>query len=103
MIDGKAEIVPKVGGKFSIWDDYLIGKTVELDTDKRKIVQEWRDDSTDWPKDYYSKITLEFHPYNDNHTKLIFAHTGIPEKHAKSIEDGWNDYYWKPIKKYFDK
>ena len=103
IIDGNAIIDPKVGGKFDLWDGYLIGKTVELDPTKLKIVQEWRDDSTDWPEDYFSKITLEFLPHNNDHTKLVFTHTGIPEKHAKSIEDGWEDYYWKPMKKYLSK
>ncbi len=103
MINGKAVIDPKVGGKFDIWDGYAIGKTLVLDSKRLKIVQEWREDSTDWLEDYYSKITLEFTPYKDDQTKLIFTQIGIPEKHARSIENGWKDYYWKPMKEYFSK
>ncbi len=34
----KAKIDPKVGGKFSAWDGYILGKTLELEPFKR-IVQ----------------------------------------------------------------
>ena len=103
MINAKAEIDPKVGGKFDIWDGYAVGKTVGLDPEKLRIVQEWRDDSTDWPDGYYSRITLVFKPHNNDQAKLLFTHTGIPAEHAKSIEQGWIDYYWKPMKGYFKK
>ena len=103
IINGNAVIDPKVGGAFSIWDDYLIGKTLEMDPDALTIVQEWRDDSTNWPKDYYSKITLQFLPFKDKQTKLIFTQSGILEQYAKDIEKGWKDYYWKPMKQYFSK
>lgn len=101
MIGAKAIIAPTIGGTFDIWDDYLIGKTIEIDKEKRKIVQKWRDNSTDWPKDYYSTITIEFLPHQDKQTKLVFQQTGIPEKHLDSIAKGWEDYYWKPMKNYF--
>lgn len=101
IIDGNAKIDPKVGGKFDLWDGYIIGKTTELDFENFKIVQEWRDDSSDWPEGYYSKVILEFIPHGDNQTHLVFSHTGIPEKNCKSIEQGWEDYYWVPMQKYF--
>ena len=44
----KAKIDPKVGGKFSAWDGYILGKTLELEPFKR-IVQSWR--TTEFPKD----------------------------------------------------
>jgi activator of HSP90 ATPase len=103
IVNGKAVIDPTVGGKFSIWDGYLIGKIIELHPDIYKIVQEWRDDSTKWPEDYYSKITLEFSPHQHKQTKLVFTQTGIPEEYAKDIEKGWEDYYWKPMKDYFSR
>jgi activator of HSP90 ATPase len=102
MINAKAKIDPKIGGAFDIWDGYLIGKTTELHPTTFKIIQDWRDDSTDWPKDYYSKITLQFVP-SKNQTKLRFWQSGIPEQHAQSIADGWKEYYWEPMQKYFKK
>lgn len=101
IIGAHAKIDPKVGGNFSLWDDEMAGKTIELDEKKLKIVQDWRDNGSDWPKDYYSKITLEFTPTEHNQTKLIFTQTGVPEEHVKDIEEGWENFYWKPMKKYF--
>lgn len=103
MIDAPAKIDPKVGGAFSFWDDYLTGMTLEVDPVKQKIVQTWRDNSTDWPEGHYSKITLQFvaDKANPSHTRLRFWHSGIPAKHARSIEQGWKEFYWEPIRKYF--
>jgi activator of HSP90 ATPase len=103
MIGADAVIDPKVGGSFSIWDDYLVGKTLELHPDKLKIVQSWRDNSSGWPEGYFSKITLLFENYKDGQTKLHFTHTGIPEEFAASIEQGWTEYYWDKMKQYFAK
>ena len=103
IIDAATEIDPKVGGAFSIWDGYLTGTTMEIDPSKRRIVQTWRDNSTDWPENFYSKITLEFvaDRANPKHTRLKYWHSGVPEKHAESIAEGWKDFYWEPIQKYF--
>ena len=100
MINAKAVIEPKIGGKFSIWDDYITGKTVEIDKKALKIVQEWRDNDSDWPDGHFSTVSLVFEK-DTSGSHIVFMHEGIPEKHIKSIKDGWNDYYWKPMKAYF--
>lgn len=100
MIGGSAEIDPKVEGLFEIWDGAVKGKTLELDPKKHRIVQEWRYEYDDWPENEPSKIIVEFVPYK-NGTKLRFWHSGIPEKYADDIAQGWRDYYWKPMQKYF--
>lgn len=104
MIGGSAKIDARVGGKFSIWDDYATGVNLEIDPSKLRIVQSWRDNSTDWPKDHFSKITLEFTAEGADPagTRLRFWHSGIPEKHAASIAQGWKDYYWEPMQRYFE-
>ena len=101
IIGAHAKIDPKIGGKFDLWNGEMTGKTVTLDNKNLRIVQEWRDNGSDWPKDYYSIITLTFLPSESKKTKLIFTQTGIPEEHAKDIENGWKDFYWKPMKEYF--
>lgn len=100
MIKGNAKIDPKVGGKFDIWDGSVVGKTLELEPKKHRIVQEWRYDYDDWPNDAPSKITIEFVPHK-NGCKLRFWQSKIPEKYAKDIAQGWKDYYWKPMQEYF--
>jgi activator of HSP90 ATPase len=93
-----AKIVPRVGGRFTAWDGYILGKTLEL-TPYRRIVQAWR--TTDFPNasgDSLVEITLE---KVDGGTKLMIKHTGIPEGQGEEYKDGWRLFYFKPMKAYF--
>lgn len=101
MIDGKAKIDAKEDGEFSIWDGSITGKTLKLDSKKHRIVQLWRYEYDDWPKDYFSKVGIEFVPYKNGQCKVRFWHTGIPSKYADEISQGWKEYYWEPMEKYF--
>ncbi|MDO8451288.1 MAG: SRPBCC family protein [bacterium] len=92
-----AAIARKVGGKFSVWDGYASGVTKELTKDK-KIVQTWR--ASDWPSAHHSTIVFEFYPVKRG-TKLVFKQEGIPEDQIESISQGWYEFYWDPMKKYF--
>lgn len=103
MIQGNAKIEAKVGGTFSIWDGSITGKTLELDPKNFRIVQSWRYDYEDWPKDHFSKITIKFTSYKSGLCKILFSHNGIPEMYAEEITQGWEEYYWKPMKDYFQK
>lgn len=93
-----ADIVARVGGKFSAWDGYISGKTQEL-TPYRRIVQAWR--TTDFPEgcgDSIVELTLE--PVGGG-TKLTIRHTEIPAGQGAEYKDGWRQFYFKPMKKYF--
>jgi activator of HSP90 ATPase len=93
-----AQVDPRVGGKFTAWDGYILGKTLEL-TPYRRIVQAWR--TTDFPNgcsDSLVEITLE--PVAGG-TKLMIKHTGIPEGQGEGYKDGWRQFYFKPMKPYF--
>jgi len=92
-----AKISRTVGGKFSIFDSGLSGKNLALVADK-KIVQAWRCEMEGWPKDHYSKATFALSRGKDGGTKLSFMQTGVPTSCAKSIANGWRDYYWNPMK-----
>lgn len=91
-----AKISRKVGGKFSIFGGGLHGKNLELVADK-KIVQVWRCEMKGWPKDHFSKATFAFSKIKGG-AKLVFTQTGVPASCAKSIAQGWHDYYWVPMK-----
>jgi len=93
----EAHISTKVGGKFTVFDSWAEGKNVELQAGKR-IVQTWRAD--DWPEDHFSTITVEFLPAAKG-TKLVFHQSDVPASKAKSIAQGWKEYYWLPMKNYF--
>jgi len=98
FIDGNAEIDPKPGGQFIIWDGYIKGNTDTLQPYKR-IVQRWR--TTDFNKnDPDSNLEISFEKVN-NGTKIILLHSNIPEGQGEDYKKGWKEYYFKPMRKYF--
>lgn len=98
--ESKATGKPVVGGKFTAWDGYIFGKFLELENGKR-VVQEWT--STDFPKSYVpSKLELCFNEVKGG-TEIIMVHSGVPEEQADETADGWVEWYWEPLKKYFSK
>ncbi|MBI2857945.1 MAG: SRPBCC domain-containing protein [Chloroflexi bacterium] len=95
---GHAEVDPKVGGKFTAWDGYIRGTTVELQPEKR-IVQQWR--TTEFPEsspDSRLEVLLEPMPRG---ARITLEHTDIPEGQGPQYKKGWRDYYFKPMRKYF--
>jgi activator of HSP90 ATPase len=89
-----AKIDAHVGGKFTAWGPHLRGVTVDLVKNKR-IVQAWR--AASWPVGHFSIATFELKPVRGG-SRLVFTHTGIPAKHARSINGGWKTHYWQPFK-----
>ena len=99
--ESKAKVSRKIGGSFSIFEGSLSGKNVELIQDK-KIVQTWRGDGDNWPKGYYSTITLVLEPVDDG-TLIKFSQVDIPEGAYESVKEGWETYYWEPLKEMLEK
>ncbi|MFH0748821.1 MAG: SRPBCC family protein [Candidatus Bathyarchaeota archaeon] len=94
----KAICDPKVGGKFTAWDGYIKGKNLELDKGK-KIVQEWM--TTEWPSGYPpSRLELTLRKINDA-TEISMVHSNVPAEQVDNYTQGWTDFYWKPLKEYF--
>ncbi len=96
---GKAVISREVGGKFNVFDGYAEGTNLELVPDK-KIGQSWRAD--DWLKGHYSKAAFEFKEVAGG-TALTFTQTDVPAEFVDDIAQGWQDYYWKPMKEMLEK
>ncbi len=92
-----AKISKKVGGKFTAYGDYIQGKNLEL-VEGKKIVQDWR--ASDWPTGHFSKVTYLL-AKDGNGTKLTFTQENVPEDQFDSISQGWQDYYWDPMKEMF--
>ena len=94
----KATSNPKVSGKFTAWDGYITGKYLELSPGK-KIVQEWR--SSDFPEgSAASRFEIDLKE-KEGGTELSIVHSGVPPEIADDIAQGWKDFYWEPMKKYF--
>ncbi len=93
-----AKIKADVGGKFSAWDGYILGKTMELIPFQR-IVQSWR--TTDFPSGCDdSVIDITFQDMKSG-SKMTIKHTRIPKGHGQEYKDGWKQFYFKPMKEYF--
>lgn len=94
LIGDEAKISRDVGGKFNAFGKYATGINLELVPDL-KIVQSWR--ASDWPEGCFSKITFLLKPAEDG-TKLVFTQSGTPKEYYNSIKQGWENYYWSPLK-----
>lgn len=98
MTGSPAKVEPRVGGTFMAWDGYISGKTLELKPYTR-IVQAWR--TTEFPEDAPdSRVEIQLEETNGK-TKLTLVHSEIPEGQAESYKQGWEDFYFKPMKEYF--
>ena len=100
MTGSIARIENQVGGKFTAWDGYIMGETIELHPFER-IVQRWR--TTEFPdgsSDSHLEILLE--PVEGG-TRLTLVHTDIPEGQVEEYQKGWIDFYFTPMEEYFSK
>lgn len=96
----KATCDRRVGGKFTAWDGYIAGRNVKLENGRR-IIQEWK--TSEWPDGYPpSVIEFTFKPKGGG-TEIHMVQSKVPAKQAKNYQQGWIDYYWRPLKKYFGK
>jgi activator of HSP90 ATPase len=96
----KATGKPVVGGKFTAWDEYISGKFLELEEGKL-VVQEWV--STDFPDGYPpSRLEMTFCAVPKG-TEITMVHLNVPKQIANDVADGWEEFYWEPMKKYFKK
>ena len=100
MTGSTAKVTGRVGGKFSAWDGYIFGKTLELTPNKR-IVQAWRtSEFPDDAPDSHLEISLE---EVKGGTKVTLTHTDMPEGQVADYKQGWQDFYFTPMKGYFAK
>ena len=98
MTGSAAKINGNVGGKFSAWDGYIFGKTLDLTSDQR-IVQAWR--TSEFPDDAPDSRLEVLLEEAKSGTKVTFIHTELPKGQAASYRLGWEDFYFKPMKEYF--
>ena len=95
----RAQIRAKPGARFSCYDDYITGITLELEPAKR-IVQAWR--SRNWPEGHYSIVTFAFSKKLGG-TQLRFTQIGVPANDYARKDNGWRMHYWQPLKQFLEK
>jgi len=96
-----ARIKDVEGSMFTAYDSYIEGENIVLERGK-KIVQKWRANETDWPKHHFSEVVFIFSPHEEG-CVLDFYHTDIPETLVESIRNGWEEYYWEPLRFYLNR
>lgn len=100
MTGSQAEVQGGSGGAFTAWDGYIWGRTLELEAN-RVIVQAWR--TSEFPEgspDSRVEILLE---EDLNGTKITLTHTNIPDGQGENYKQGWDDFYFTPMRAYFSK
>jgi activator of HSP90 ATPase len=98
MTGGIAKVNSKLNSKFSAWDGYITGKTIELKANRR-IVQQWR--TTEFPTDAPDSIIEINLLAIQKGTKLIMIHKNIPAGQSDNYKKGWKDFYFKPMEEFF--
>lgn len=105
MTGSPAKVDGRAKGEFTAWDGYIWGTFLELKANKR-ILQAWR--TGEFPEDAEDsqvEVLLEEIASTDVHhlatTKVTLKHTRIPEAQADGYKQGWEDFYFKPMKEYF--
>ena len=98
MTGSPAKIDARLGGKFTAWDGYISGKTLELAAGRR-VVQAWR--TTEFPTEAPdSRLEVRFDPSGTG-TKLLLTHSNIPPDQVESYRSGWEESYFGPMREYF--
>jgi activator of HSP90 ATPase len=93
-----ASIVPFVSGAFEAFDGYITGKTLELDPGKR-ILQSWR--TKEFPADAPDSLLEVLITKSEKGSRLTLLHTNLPKDQVEQYKDGWNEYYFVPMKEFF--
>jgi activator of HSP90 ATPase len=100
MTGSPATVDGTVGGAFSAWDGYIFGSTLDL-TPNQRIVQAWRtSEFPDEAPDSHVEILLE---EVQGGTKVTLNHSDMPADQVDSYRQGWEDFYFKPMREYFSK
>ena len=104
MTGSPAKVDGTVNGEFTAWDGYIWGTFLELEENK-KIVQAWH--TAEFPEDApdsHVEILLEEIASGEalatTMTRLTLIHTDIPEGQAESYKQGWEDFYFKPMREW---
>ncbi len=100
MTGAPAESDAREGGAFTAWDGYIRGRHLELQPSKR-IVQSWRTSEFD-DDDPDSRLVVILEPESGG-TRITIVHTDIPKGQGPGYEQGWEEHYFAPMRRYFAK
>jgi activator of HSP90 ATPase len=91
-----AEMSTEPGSEFSLWEGDITGRNIEF-AENRKLVQEW----------YFgeqkeeSLVTITIKPEGAA-SSVTVEHTNIPDAEFEDIAEGWREYYFGAIDRFFN-
>lgn len=96
---GEAVIDANVDGRFTAWDGYIEGVTLELESHTR-IVQSWRtlEFQEEAPN---STLDLQFEALDGGGVKLTLKHSNIPSGDGAKYRSGWEEHYFEPMRQHY--
>jgi uncharacterized protein YndB with AHSA1/START domain len=80
------------GSEFSLWDGEITGVNLEIE-ENRMIKQRWYFEG----EEGQSIVTLTLNQEGKD-TRVELLHIDIPDEAFANILDGWDRYYFKPLK-----
>jgi uncharacterized protein YndB with AHSA1/START domain len=93
-----AKIDPTIGGKFTVLDGTVQGRTVEL-LPGRRIVQTWR--AKEFPRESRdSRLEIQFEGAEGS-TRVTIMHSLLPPGHGERQKQAWILRYFQPMRNYF--
>ncbi len=90
-----AEMSTIPGSEFSLWEESIVGKNLEFETNK-KIIQEWYFGD----QEEASIVTIKLHHHKQG-TSVELIHTNIPDEDLDEIIAGWNNNYFTSLKEFY--
>ena len=94
-----AQIDPQMGGRFTAWDSYIEGVTLEMEP-YRRILQSWRTSEFP-PGSADSRLEILLEEAGAGQTRITLLHSEIPAGQGQSYLQGWEEFYFQPMQEYF--
>ncbi|MBN2348266.1 MAG: SRPBCC domain-containing protein [Bacteroidales bacterium] len=87
---------PKEDTEFSLWDGDITGKNLKM-IPNEQIIQEWYFGE----QEDKSIVTITLRNQKGS-TYIELVHTNVPDNDYEELLEGWREYYWGAVKKYFE-
>lgn len=87
-----AIMIPEAGTEFSLWDGDITGTNLEIIPNKL-LKQQWDFEGEDGTSVVAITLSSE-----GKDTRIELLHLDIPDQAFENIVDGWDRYYFRPLK-----
>lgn len=87
-----AVMVAESGTDFSLWDGDITGTNIEI-IENQVIKQQW-----DFEGEKNTSVVTLTLTDEGKYTRVELLHTGIPDDAFENILEGWDLYYFRPLR-----